>query len=331
MAEGMEDPMAANNLTRAMVLSFACMLAGLPAWAQTNVPQPSDATQAQQEMIEAPKLVIGPGDVLSIQVFDTPELSMDASRVSQGGQVTLPVLGIVNVAGLSAIQAGQRIESELRARGIMIDPHVTVSVVEYATQGATMLGAVKAPGVYPTFGGRRLLDMIALAGGLDLTAGKLVSIAHRSDPLHPVLITLVPNAQALGDQENPIILPGDTVVVGHAGIIYVLGAVTKPGGYLIDNNEHVFLMQALSLAGGWDKAAALSKARLIRKVPEGHKELILDLKRVLNGQQADVKVENGDILYVPISIGKTLAYEGMQAAIAAAQTAVVYGTVNNND
>jgi polysaccharide biosynthesis/export protein len=285
------------------------------------------SSQVQQN-VEAPKILIGPGDVLDVQVFDTPELSMEAVRVGQNGQVGLPVLGLVKVAGLNTVEAARRIETDLRSRGIMLDPHVTVSVVEYATQGATLLGEVRTPGVYPTFGGRRLLDMIALAGGLAPTAGKIVTIAHRNEPSHPETITLVPNAQALGAQQNPVILPGDTVVVGRAGIVYILGAVNRAGGYLIDNNEHVSLMQALTLAGGWDKAAALSKARLIRKVPEGHKELMLDLKRVLNGKQADIAVENGDILYLPMSLGKTLEYEGMQAAITAAQTAVVYSTVS---
>ncbi len=138
-------------------------------------------------------------------------------------------------------------------RGIMLEPHVTVSIVEYATQGATVLGAVATPGVYPTFGNRRLLDMIAMAGGPLSSAGKIVTIAHRSDPQHPETVALVANAQALGSQQNPVIFPGDTIVVGKAGIIYVLGDVTKPGGYLIDNNEHVSLMQALTLAGGWQK------------------------------------------------------------------------------
>lgn len=304
-----------------MVLCFACILSVRALWGQANAPQ-------GKEVVEAPRIVIGPGDVLNIQVFDTPELSMEAARVSQGGQVTLPVLGIVDLAGLNAIEAAQRIESELRTRGIMVDPRVTVSIVEYSTQGATLLGEVRNPGVYPTFGGHRLLDMIALAGGVAPSAGKLVTIAHRGDPQHPETIMLVPNAQALGEQANPVILPGDTVMVGKAGIIFILGAVNRPGGYLIDNNEQVSLMQALTLAGGWDKAAALSKSRLIRKVPEGHKELILDLKRVLNGRQADVSIQNGDILYLPMSVGKTIGYEGMQAAVSAAQTAVVYATVN---
>jgi polysaccharide biosynthesis/export protein len=320
----MEHPMVKSKLAGAVALLCVCMLPGRTMKAQVAAPQGSQT----QQNVEAPRILIGPGDVLDVQVFDTPELSMDAVRVGQNGQVSLPVLGLVKVEGLNAVEAARRIEAELRSHGIMLEPHVTVSVVEYATQGATMLGEVRNPGVYPTFGGRRLLDMIALAGGLAPTAGKLVTIAHRNDPGHPEAITLVPNAQALGEQQNPVILPGDTVVVARAGIIYILGAVNKPGGYLIDNSEHVSLMQALTLAGGWDKAAALSKARLIRKVPEGHKELMLDLKRVLDGKQADVAVENGDILYLPMSIGKTLAYEGMTAAVTAAQTAVVYSTLS---
>jgi polysaccharide export outer membrane protein len=265
---------------------------------------------------------------LTVQVFDTPELSTEAARVGENGQVSLPVLGMVSIAGLSAEQAARQIESDLRTRGIMIDPHVTVSITEYATQGATLLGEVRGPGVYPTFGGRRLLDMIATAGGLSSAAGKVVTIAHRNDPEHPVTITLVPNAEALGAQKNPIIQPGDTIMVSRAGIVYIMGAVSRPGGYLVDNNEHISLMEALTLAGGWTQTAALSKARLIRKVPEGHKELMLDLKHVLNGQQSDVKVENGDILYVPVSFGKTLGYRGMEAVIAAAQTSVVYSSGN---
>lgn len=332
----------ATERARMRINSFACILtaiaicASTSTWAQTEVPQTANSASVPQsapapqpdQYGEAPKILIGPGDVLNVQVFDTPELSADAARVSQTGQVTLPVLGMIQIIGLNAEQAARRIESELRSRGIMVDPHVTVSIVEYATQGATMLGEIRSPGVYPTFGGRRLLDMIALAGGVSPSAGKIVMIAHRADPEHPDKIVIVKDAEAIGSQENPIILPGDTVVVGRAGVIYLLGAVNRPGGYLIDNNEPISLMQALTLAAGWDKTAALSKARLIRKVPEGHKELMLDLKRVLKGEQADVSLRDGDIVYLPISVGKNLAYRGMEAAIAAAQTAVIYSGVN---
>lgn len=337
----MGHPMGGNNSLRVLVFFCLCMPM---MWAQSTTSQvPASAAETQandsqaqrnvpqpQGVIQAPKLTIGPGDVLNVQVFDTPELSTEAARVGENGQVSLPVIGMVSISGLNAEQAARQIEYELRTRGIMIDPHVTVSITEYATQGATLLGEIRNPGVYPTFGGRRLLDMIAMAGGLSAAAGKVVTIAHRADPEHLVTIALVANAEALGSQKNPVIQPGDTVMVSRAGIVYILGAVTRPGGYLVDNNEHISLMDALTLAGGWTQTAGLSKARLIRKVPEGHKELMLDLKHVLNGQQSDIKVENGDILYVPSSLGKTLAYRGMEAIIAAAQTAVVYSSSSGN-
>ena len=314
--------MAKSNLARAAILVCACLLASVSMRAQQNTVQ-QNPPQARETVTDA-NIAIGPGDVLDVEVFDTPELSLSAARVADNGDITLPVLGVVQVTGLNLSQAARKIEAALRARGIMLQPHVTVAIVENATQGATLLGEVKADGVYSTGGGRRLLDIIALAGGLAPSAGKIVTIAHRDDPHHPVIIRLVPNALDLGAQRNPVIQPGDTIMVGRAGIIYILGDVAKPGGFLIDNNEHISLIQALTLAGGWKREAALSQARLIRKVPEGHEELKLDLKHVIKGKQADVAVEDGDILYVPSSIGKTVAYRGMEAAITAAQSVAVY-------
>lgn len=315
-------------MIKARLAAAFLILAGMlgpasPAFSQT-------ATTNLPGALNLRKVVIGPGDVLSVLVFDTPELSTDSVRVSQSGQVNLPVLGLVNVKGLNPIQAAVRIENELRTRGLMLEPHVTVSVVEIPSQLATVLGEIKTPGVYPVSNSPHLLDVIAMAGGLTPSAGKIVTIVHRSDPAHPVIVRLAQNVRAIGSQPNPVILPDDTVAVGKAGIIYILGDVKSPGGFLIDNNQSVSLMQAISLAGGWNKEAALSKARLIRKVPQGHEQLMLDLKHVLQGRQADVAVKNGDILYVPSSLGKNLAYRGMEAVIAAAQTAVVYSSAAGN-
>lgn len=309
--------MVRSKLAGAAALFCGFLLAGMPALGQTGPVQP-------RETVAEANAAIGPGDVLDVEVFDTPELSSATAHVANDGSVTLPVLGAVAVEGLNVNQVARKIESALRTRGIMLQPHVTVTILENPTQSAALLGEVKTPGVYSTIGGRRLLDLIALAGGLAPGAGKIVTIAHRDDPSHPLTIHLVPNAEDLGSQRNPVIQAGDTVMVGRAGVVYILGDVKKPGGFLIDNGEHISLMQALTLAGGWNKEAALSKAKLIRREPQGHAELSLDLKHVLKGEQADVKVENGDILYVPSSLGKTLAYRGMEAIIASAQTAVVY-------
>lgn len=307
-------PMAKSKLA---VVFCSCLILCLPAMGQANSASP------RQTVAEA-NVAIGPGDVLDVEVFDTPELSMSAAYVSNDGAVTLPVLGVVNVYGLNVNQAARKIEAALRARGIMLQPHVTVSIVENVSQDASLLGEVKVPGVYPTAGGRRLLDLIALAGGLGPGAGKIVSIAHRDDPAHPLIIHIVPKAEDLGSQRNPVIRPGDTVMVGRAGVIYILGDVKKPGGFLVDNGERISLLEALSLAGGWGSDAALSKAELIRKAPEGHLEMRLDLKHVLKGEQANVQVADGDILFIPSSLGKSIASRGLQAVITAAQTAAVY-------
>ena len=311
------------------LLFFLCLGVTVIGWGQAD-PGSSDPAQTQTATPPAsdqpPKITIGPGDQVDIEVFDTPELS-GSTRVSQTGEVNLTVLGNLQVAGLTPNQAARKIESELKSRGILIDPHVTVSIAEYASQGATLTGEIHSPGMYPTLGSHRLLDMIALAGGVTMTAGRTATIVHRDDPQHPRNIALVSNNNALGAQENPVILPGDTVVIGKAGIIYILGDVNKAGGYLIDNNERLSLIEALTLAGGWTRTSAQSKVILIRQVPEGREEIKLDLSHVVHGEQADIKVNNGDILFIPSSIGKIFAYQGIGAVINGAEQALVYGTI----
>ena len=262
----------------------------------------------------APTIQISAGDLINVVVFETPELSTSV-RVNQNGDANLPVLGTVHVAGLSANDASRALEDGYRSKGLLIDPHVTVFVAEYASQGASILGEVKAPGVYPTLGTRRLLDMLSLAGGVATTAGKIVSIIHQCDPTHPTQIALQPNPASMHAQVNPIILPGDTVVVAKSGVIYVIGDVLRPGGILVDNNERLSIVEALSLSGGLNKTAAMSKTKLIRKLPAGRQEVDLDLKHILYGKQADVLVSDGDILFVPSSTGKTFLYRGIEAAI----------------
>jgi polysaccharide biosynthesis/export protein len=329
----MESPMTRNSISGPLrfLALLLCLAAVAAARGQSEAAQaspPQEQNTAAPGVSQAPRITIGPGDQLDVEVFDTPELS-GSIRVSQTGEVNLTVLGNIEVAGLTPNQAARKIESELKSHGILIDPHVTVAIAEYATQGATLMGEVHSPGMYPTLGTRRLLEMIALAGGPTATAGRVATIVHRDDPQHPHNIVLVPNNDALGAQENPVILPGDTVVIGKAGIIYIMGDVNKAGGYLIDNNEPLSLMQVLTLAGGWTRTSAQSKVILIRKVPEGREEIKLDLSHILHGEQADIKVRNNDILFIPSSIGKIFAYQGIGAVIAAAEQAVIYTSVIN--
>jgi polysaccharide export outer membrane protein len=290
------------------------------------MPASSAASSSEASMDQignAPAILIGAGDLLNITVFETPELSASA-RVTQEGNIDLPVLGPVHVAGLDTQQAASALQSAYRDRGLLLNPHVTVSETEFASQGASVLGEVRSPGVYPTLGSRRLLDMISLAGGVSSSSGRLVSIVHRGDPQHPVQIALQPTPASLHAQVNPVILPGDTVIVAKSGVIYIIGDVLRPGGILVDNNERLTVTEALALAGGMNKTAALSQTRLIRKLPTGRAEIDLDLKHILYGKQADILVSDGDILYVPSSFGKTLLYRGIEAGFAIAANEAIY-------
>jgi polysaccharide export outer membrane protein len=324
MERGTGRRMKKSKLQSLWLLLIVVFLIHLSVSGQTATGQLTPSALPQnQSLNSAPNIAIGPGDLLNIVVFDTPELTTSV-RVSQEGEINLPVLGMIKVAGLNTIDTAIKIQDQLRSRNFILDPHVTVFIVEYASQGATVIGEVRSPGVYPTLGTRKMLDMLSVAGGLQTTAGKAVSIVHRDDPQHPLTIPLQSGPATLYAQENPIIQPGDTIVVAKAGIIYVIGDVLKPGGFLIDNNTPVSVMQSLSLAGGWDKTAALSKTKLIRKTSEGREEVDLDLKHIAYGSQADVKVRDGDILFVPSSISKTLTYRGIEAAISITSGLLIY-------
>jgi polysaccharide export outer membrane protein len=277
-------------------------------------PAQSPATAAPVSEANAPLIRIGAGDLLNVIVFETPELSASV-RVNQDGEANLPVLGMVRLAGLSANDASRVLEQAYKSHGLLLDPHVSVFVAEYASQGASILGEVRAPGVYPTLGSRRLMDMLSLAGGVAPTAGKVASIIHQGDPAHPVQIALQPTPASLHAQVNPVIQPGDTIVVAKSGVVYIIGDVLRPGGILVDNNERLSVIEALSLAGGMNKTAAMSKTKIVRKLPTGREEVDLDLKRILYGKQADVLISDGDILFVPSSVGKTFLYRGIEAAI----------------
>ena len=260
-------------------------------------------------------LRINSGDLLDIAVFDTPELS-GKLRVDEFGQITIPVGGVLKVAGMTAEEAASAIEAKLRSTDVMKDPHVEVFISEYATQGVTVAGEVKTPGIYPLLGSHGLVDILTAAGGVTATAGRMVSVTHKSDPANPEMIRL---ASKPGEViANVDIQPGDTVVVSRAGVCYVVGDVTKAGGFLIEGNDRLTVLQIMALAGGTTRTSARDKARLIRKTPNGREEMPIPLKAMMNGKVKDMAVEDGDILFVPSSGGKSALYRGTDSAVAVA-------------
>ena len=249
---------------------------------------------------------IGPGDELEISEYHTPEFR-SAVRVSATGTVMLPMIGEVKLSGLDEQAAAHAIEAALVAKGMLLHPLVSVLVTAYVGQDVSVLGEVARPGVYPYTAHHRLLDLISAASGLAPSAGRLVNIFHRNDPETPHAVVLDPNGTRYESETTiPELNPGDTVQVSRAGLVYVVGDVIRPGGFPVDPVQGLTVVQALSLAWGPTQNAATGKGLLIREQKGGRTLTALNLKRLLRGQDPDMPVEDGDILFVPDSMAKNL-------------------------
>ncbi len=269
-------------------------------------------------------LLIGPGDQIKVKVADTPEMDQHP-RVTDAGEVPIEGAGNVKVSGLTPAAAATAIQNELIASRYMKHPTVTVTIEQYATQTVSVLGEVKAPGAYPITTPRSILDLLALAGGLSPSANRNIVIQRHSNPNHCVHYHYSNNADAAVSQQV-IVSPGDTIVVPKAGIVYVLGDVNRPGGYLMTNNESkITLLEALALAGGLSKTAKQNHARLIRKNDTGsYLDRQLSIGDLQEGRSPDIAMQPGDVIYVPFSFGRHLAIYGAGNIAAAATSAGIY-------
>lgn len=305
---------------RSHLRSLQLLLLGLlscPLLAQTAVPgdtpQPAKlagpATSAPLHSDSSVRL--GAGDLIEIGVFGVPDLSTKV-RIGNSGDVYLPLIDYVHIADLTVDEAQGLIEKRLSDGGFVRGPHVTIFVDESASQAITVIGEVNRPGPYPAIGERRLFDMISAAGGLTDKAGRKITIVHKGNLEQKVELNLPTN---LGEdtQDNVEIRPGDTIIVARAGIVYVVGDVARPSGFLIEDNT-LSVLKALALAGGGTRTSALSKTRILRQTPNGIQEIHVNLKKVLYAKAPDMALVKGDVLFIPGSAAKSAAYRGAEAA-----------------
>ena len=377
-------------------LAFVVILAATAASAQTVADTPQGANERIRELSAelaksgARDYIIGNGDVLEFEVFDVKELSREV-RVSQSGTIGIPLVPVrLHVAGLTELQAEQKIAEVLEANGLVSNASVTVTVKDHKSKPITVVGAVLHPMVYQADRQVTLLEVLAEAGGISSDAGDTVIITRPTGtgaefteiseppsigpeapissgasastsaeppsldaPQTPLVPSPAPDGAAsptkadsnaaaspgpahsgntitinlndlveTGDTtNNMVLLAGDIVTVPHAGVVYVLGAVGKPGGYILANDRsQVSTLKILALAGGMTPTAKSDHAVIIRKNDQGKQhEVEVDLKRVLKRETEDVQLLPSDILYVPDSRGK-------QALLKAAELGAAIGT-----
>jgi len=268
----------------------------------------------------SPDLRIGVGDLVEIRIYGV-EGSQDvnqSSRVSSDGNIWLPMIEQVHIAGLSTSEAQALIAKRFRDGQFLKNPQILVNVTEYASEGVSVLGEVTKPGIYPLVTARTLLDMISIAGGLTPSGGSHVTITRRSVPNEQI------NVELGSAQQNIAIMPGDTIVAAKTGIIYVTGEVGKPGGFPLNNNPDMSVLRALALAEGAKPDAALNKAKLIRKTDGKLSETDIPLKKILSGKSADIALRAGDIVFVPNSAAKGAARRSLEAIVQTATGVAIY-------
>ena len=371
-----------------------------PTRAQTVLETPQQTNDRIRALSSTARLsphdyVIGSGDVIEIEVFDVKELSRDV-RVSQTGTIGIPLVPVrLHVAGLTEVQAEQKIAEVLDAQGLVTHPQVSISVKERKSKPITVVGAVPHPMVYQAGRPVTILEVLAEAGGVANDAGDTVIVRRPSqepstdsseppaigpedpgpattpkesaqtgaapmesasnlgsssnsstapktvfpgpastvstDPVanppapnepSPLSNTFTINLNELiesGDATNNIILQaGDIVTVPHAGIIYALGAVGRPGGFVLANDRApMTTLKLLSLAGGLSRTAKKDHAVIIRKDGQGQQhEVAVDLGKVMEFKAEDIQLQPSDILYVPNSAAKQAILRTMELAIA---------------
>jgi polysaccharide export outer membrane protein len=267
-------------------------------------------------------LRIGPGDLLSVSVYDAPEFA-NLYRVDPAGDLTLPLCGKVNLQGMTLAEAAKRLEAALKDSQIINQPQVNVDVAQYAGKYVTVMGDVGVPGRVAIISPTPLSEVLAQAGGLTALAGARIKIRHGADPAAPE--EEVPYLRSQGNREAASILvrPGDSVFVPRAGIVYVLGAVSRPGGYVMQEDGKLNVAEALAISGGTVLQANTGGLRVIRRNPDGTVlDFPLSYNAIAKGTQTPLALEPQDIVYVPMSKVKSVI-SSAQAIIGEAASAAI--------
>lgn len=301
------------------LFSLLIALAAFPALSQSVTHQSTPSAY-----------VLGPDDQIRIWALGLEAEFDKPVRIDLNGAVDLPLIGSITAGGLTVdelkTQIAKRLETQVR------HPVVSISVVEFGSQPVSILGAVNNPGVHQLRGRRNLAEVLSLAGGLRSDAGYAIKISRqirqkaiplpsaKLDATGEFSVAEVRVKQIL-DATNPDcnipIQPHDVITVPPAELVYVLGAVRKPGGFLLHDRESISALHALSLAEGLGSTPAPQNSLILRKTADStdRQEIPIDLRKVLAGRSPDVMMQANDVLLVPTSTGKKIAARAIEAIV----------------
>jgi polysaccharide export outer membrane protein len=306
------------------------LLAALGGAAQ----QPADPQEQTRR-----SYVLGPEDQVTIRVLEAEEIDNRPVRVDFSGYIRLPMVGRIRAGGLTIDQLETELVRELKK--YIKEPQVAVSITEFRSQPVSLLGAVRNPGVHQVQGRKTLLEMISMAGGIDAEAGHSIKITRRKEfgpiPLKTAAadetggytvadVDLASILEARNPQENIEVKPYDVITIPRGQLVYVMGQVRRPGGFVLRQRETLSALQALALAEGLDRAASPQNARILRS-SDGtaqRTEIFVDLRKILQGKSGDVPLQPNDVLFVPNSVPKSALIRGLEAALQVGTGLAIY-------
>ncbi len=254
---------------------------------------------------------IGRDDLLGVTVYDSPELTR-LVRVNSSGEIRLPMLQQpIQVSGLYPSELEDAIRGALVDEQILVDPVVTISVVEYRSRPINVVGAVRTPSTFQAAGTTTLLDAISQAGGLTDNAGAEILVSRQqvgADGKSTSLVQRVP-VHGLFDAVDPSLNlklhGGEIIRVPEAGRVYVVGNVNRPGVFPITDGSETSVLKVLALSGGLEHYTQ-HIAYIYRSEGSGSakKEIPIQLKKIMDRKSSDVALLGNDILYIPEATGR---------------------------
>jgi polysaccharide export outer membrane protein len=305
----------------ATILALA-ISASVSAQQQASVGHAGSGATSTGEGSNLPTEKIGRDDLIGITVYDAPELTRTV-RVGSDGTIRLPMLKQhISAAGLYPNELETAITTALTDGNVLVDPIVTVSVVEYRSRPISVSGAVKKPITFQATGSVTLLDAIAQADGLAENAGAEILVSKKSwttDDKSGVLIQRIPVKRLMGAEDPALNLQlegGEDIRVPEAGKVFVLGRVKKPGAFYITDGSESSVMKALALSEGLDTFP--SHNAYIYRVEGGtggRNEIPIDLKKIMDRKAPDVALMSNDILYVPDATGMRASMKVLETSI----------------
>jgi polysaccharide export outer membrane protein len=275
-----------------------------------------------------PAQKIQPNDLIAVSVYDEPELTRTV-RVGEDGSIRLPMLeSPIAAAGLMPAKLEAAIAEALREGQILVNPTVTVTILEYSTsRTVSVIGAVRRPLTFPVVGTVRLLDALAKAEGLSSDAGPELLVS-RPGAAFSERIVLKDLIDGTDSQLNIVLEGGEDIRVPEARKIYVVGNVKKPGAFPVRDGSENTVLKLLAMVEGVTSYAA-KEAYIYRPAAEGQprQEIPVDLKKILARKAPDVTLNADDILYIPDATGRRLAVTTLEKVAlygSGAAAAVIY-------